>query len=53
MQVIAVAKRIRDTFDQPPSLQQIGEAVDGHIVGWGEWIGTYERRLQGALMQPK
>lgn len=51
-QVVALAKSIRDVWSQPPTVTEIAKAVEGDIVGWGEWVGTYERRLKGALIQP-
>lgn len=27
-----------------PTIQEIAQAIEGTVVGWGEWVGVYERR---------
>lgn len=26
-----------------PTIEEIAQAIEGNVVGWGEWIGVYER----------
>lgn len=27
-----------------PTIEEVGRAIDGNVVGWGEWVGVYERK---------
>ncbi|KAJ5989543.1 hypothetical protein N7481_004753 [Penicillium waksmanii] len=27
-----------------PTIQEIAQAVEGNVVGWGEWVGVFERK---------
>lgn len=29
-----------------PTIEEIAKAMDGSVVGWGEWIGVYERKWE-------
>ena len=29
-----------------PTIEEIAKAIDGNVVGWGEWIGVYERKWE-------
>jgi phosphatidylethanolamine-binding protein (PEBP) family uncharacterized protein len=29
-----------------PTIQEIAQAIEGNVVGWGEWVGVYERKWE-------
>ncbi|KAJ5103929.1 hypothetical protein N7532_004458 [Penicillium argentinense] len=33
-------------LSQVPTDQEIATAIEGNVVGWGEWVGVYERKWE-------
>lgn len=31
-------------FGESPALEEVAKAIQGKVVGWGQWIGVYERK---------
>ena len=45
-QVISLRSQLdRSKLGQRPTKTQLERAVEGEVVSWGTWIGTYERKL--------
>lgn len=45
-QVVGLGSSIEQTFASDiPTRSELERAVEGKVVGWGMWVGTYERKL--------
>lgn len=45
-QVVGLSSRIeREDSSNIPTRAELEKAVEGKVVAWGMWVGTYERRL--------
>lgn len=48
-QIVGLSSSIDGRYSSEiPTRSELEKAVDGKVVGWGMWIGTYERKLASA-----
>lgn len=44
-EVVALNEALpEELLQRRPTREQIAEAVQGKVLGWGLWVGKYERR---------
>lgn len=43
--IVALSQPIDTTkLSDVPTIDEVGKAIEGKVLGWGEWIGVYERK---------
>lgn len=33
-------------FSESPTIEEVARAIEGNVLGWGQWVGVYERKWQ-------
>lgn len=45
--VVALSQPIDTTnFSKLPTIDEVSKAIEGNVIGWGEWMGVYERKWE-------